>query len=58
VCAAQQAHVLLGRTRGQLFVRYARQRATSLRILELEPFRENTRRATWNVTSGLNLQRF
>lgn len=48
----------LGRTRGQLFVRYARQRATTLRVLELDPFREHDRRATWNVTSGLNLQLF
>ena len=48
----------LGRTRGQLFVRYARQRGSTLRVLELDPFHERTRRATWNVTSGLNLQLF
>ena len=53
-----QSVARVGRTRGQLFVRYARQRATTLRVLDLDPFRENTRRATWNVTSGLNLQLF
>ena len=53
-----QSVARIGRTRGQLFVRYARQRATTLRVLDLDPFRENTRRATWNVTSGLNLQLF
>jgi hypothetical protein len=53
-----QAIARVGRTRGQLFLRYARQRATTLRILELDPFRENNRRATWNLTSGLNLQLF
>ena len=53
-----QSVARVGRTRGQLFVRYARQRATTLRVLDLDPFRENTRRAVWNVTSGLNLQLF
>lgn len=53
-----QSVARLGRTRGQLFLRYARQRATTLRILEFDPFRENSRRATWNLTSGLNLQLF
>lgn len=53
-----QSVARFGRTRGQLFVRYARQHATSLRILEFNPFPEHSRRATWNVTSGLNLQLF
>jgi hypothetical protein len=53
-----QSIARIGRTRGQLFVRYGRQRGSTLRLVELDPFRERNRRATWNVTSGLNLQLF
>jgi hypothetical protein len=45
-------------TRGQLFVRFARQSASTLRPLDLDPFLERSRRVVWTLTSGLNLQLF
>jgi hypothetical protein len=44
--------------RGQLFVRFARQAASTLRFLQSDPFLDRVRHAAWTLTSGLNLQLF
>jgi hypothetical protein len=44
------------KTHGQLFVRFARQAANTLRFLQTDPFRDRARREGWTLVSGLNLQ--
>lgn len=43
-------------THGQLFVRFAKQAANTLRFLQTDPFRDRARREGWTLVSGLNLQ--